>query len=244
MEPTLGILNQTTSFEIERDSFGQVPAFIRIYLATLTLIAGVLGLVGNTMTFLAFAVSEKLQTKTNVFVVNLASADFVTSMLAVIIAWSGVADVDPSLPWINVLCAITIGIVFCSIGSSLLSLAFIALNRFILITKTKETYDNIFGVRNVTVFILITWFYPLSLTTIPLLSGVGKLGFDEVSHTCDTIPGHRWSHLYDMLVVCLLVPLPMAVITFSYLGIFHFVKRHNERIRTTRSVLKDTSQER
>lgn len=206
------------------------------------LTAGILGLIGNTMVFIAFALSKRLQTKTNMFVVNLAFADFLTSILMPIFAWSLIADVLFPVPeWIDTMCALAIGAAQGSVGCSLVTLSLIAMNRLILITRKRKTYERIYRNRNVAIFICIAWLYPFACEIIPLLFGIGELGFDEVAHICGTKTNHEHSYIYDVLVVGLLIPVPLLIISYSYARIFCFIRIHNKQLGEHRQPSRDCS---
>lgn len=209
------------------------PRSLRIFDGVMHLTAGILGVIGNTMVFIAFVISKRLQTKTNIFVVNLAFADFLTSMLMPIFTWSLIADLDQEVDqWFDTMCAFAIGIAQGSVGCSLLTLSFIAMNRLVLITQTKETYTRIYRGRNVALFILIAWLYPITSAMVPLFFNIGELGYDEVAHICGTKTSHPQSYLYDVLVVVLLIPVPMVIIIYSYARIFYFISVHNNQLRS------------
>lgn len=212
------------------NSGSQLGKKVRIFDGVMQITAGILGLIGNTLVFIAFAVSKRLQTKTNMFVINLAFADILTSLLTPIFGWSLIADIEEPAPrGIDTMCALAIGIAQASIGCSLFTLAAIALNRMVLITRRKQTYEKIYRSRNVAIFVFIAWSYPVVCETLPLLFGVGELGFDRVAHICGTKTDHRQSYLYDVLVVGLILPIPMAIIAYSYARILYFVKIHNKQ---------------
>ncbi|XP_071812054.1 melanopsin-A-like [Apostichopus japonicus] len=218
------------------------PRSLRIFDGVMHLTAGFLGVIGNTMVFIAFVISKRLQTKTNIFVVNLAFADFLTCILMPIFTWSLIADLDQEVDqWFDTMCAFAIGIAQGSVGCSLLTLSFIAMNRLVLITQTKETYTRIYRGRNVALFILIAWLYPITSAMVPLFFNIGELGYDEVAHICGTKTSHPQSYLYDVLVVVLLIPVPMVIIIYSYARIFYFISVHNNQLRSHQAGVSSVS---
>ena len=113
----------------------------RIIVAVMFLIAALVGSVGNTIVIIAVCLSRKLRTVTNVFVVNLAVADLLTSLF---VPWNAVAllslDGWPLPFWI---CSVAGAITYLCISASFYSLASIAVNRFILITKGLHAYQRV-----------------------------------------------------------------------------------------------------
>lgn len=230
MENILDYQNQT--YHSDHNSGGEFPKNLRIFDGVMRLTAGILGMIGNTVVFIAFATSGMLHTKTNVFVVNLALADFLTSILMPALTWSLIADIDHSVPqWVDTLCAAVIGTVQVSVGCSVLNLTFIAITRCILITKTRKTYERIFQDKNVIIFLGICWLFPAAVVLIPLWFGIGELGYDVKAHICAAKSSHMHSHIYDLFIVTLLMPVQTIIISCSYALIFNFVKIHNRRLK-------------
>ncbi|KAJ8024923.1 G-protein coupled receptor moody [Holothuria leucospilota] len=203
------------------------------------LLISLLGIAGNTMVFIAFAISKKLQTKTNIFVVNLAFADFVTSLLLPIFAWSLISDIYVIHPWIDVICALAMGFAQVSVGCSLITLAFIALNRLILITRNRKTYVRIFRTRNCVFFLVIAWLAPMVADVTPLLFGIGELGFDQHAHICGAKSNNPYSYTYDVIIVGSYIPIPMLIIVYSYARIFRYIAIHNKKLSASQSISSD-----
>lgn len=221
----------TTTPEDDYDFYNKVDRIVRIFDGGICITATILGLIGNIIVIISFAASDKLQTKTNIFVVNLAFADIVTSMLLPTFAWSVIADIDYPVPdWIDTICAIAYGTIQVTVISSILNLAFIAVNRLILITKSRETYDQVYRVRYVTLSIVFTWLYPVTIVVTPLYFGIGELGFDLESHICAVNSNHEYSQTYSLFLVNSGLPVPV-IILYSYARIFNFVNTHNKRLK-------------
>lgn len=73
------------------------PRWIRILDAILLILITVIGMTGNTLVILSVCLSHKLRTKTNIFVVNLAFADFFTCCTLPVVAWSLLAESEPEM---------------------------------------------------------------------------------------------------------------------------------------------------
>lgn len=234
--------NTSTLFD-DYDTVRHVAKNLRILDGLLFLTAAILGLFGNVLVIISFAVSDKLKTKTNMFVVNLAFADILTSILMPIYSWTLMADIVYPVPqWIDTVCAFVIGATQVSIGCSLLNLAFISINRLILITKSREIYDNVFRVRNIAFFIFLIWLYPVTVVVTPLHFGIGDLGFDMEAHKCSILSNHKYSHTYHLILISMSAQVPVMVL-YSYAKIFYFVSIHNEKRRKhqQREVQEDKS---
>lgn len=219
--------------------FDTLSKHLRKFDGGIYLLVSLLGLAGNTLVFIAFAISKKLQTKTNIFVVNLAFADFVTSLLLPIFAWSLISDIYVVYPWIDVICALSMGFAQLSVGCSLMTLAFIALNRLILITRNRKTYARIFRTRNCVFLLVIAWLVPMTADVTPLVFGIGELGFDQHAHICGAKSDNPYSYIYDVIIVGSFIPIPMVVIVYSYARIFRYIAIHNKKLSASQSISDD-----
>ncbi|XP_022081352.1 beta-4C adrenergic receptor-like [Acanthaster planci] len=114
-------------------------------------------LVGNSLVLVAVARSKELQNATNVFVVNLSVTDCLASFAML---WSvpGLVSKTPGYPLrSNVPCVAAAGLVFIANGCSVLTLVNIALNRCILITRPKETYQWLYTPKKIAMMVLCSW---------------------------------------------------------------------------------------
>ncbi|KAJ8024387.1 Orexin receptor type 1 [Holothuria leucospilota] len=88
------------------------------------------GVCGNTLIFVAYCLSRRLQTKTNIFVINLAAADILTCACLPITTLAILLDVNVNTrSWLDPLCAVDIGAIKISFNCSFTTLTLIALNR-------------------------------------------------------------------------------------------------------------------
>lgn len=209
----------------------------RIILAVIFIIAFVVGFTGNGLTMLAVALSRKLRTITNVFVVNLAMADLLTCC---VLPWNTVALLSfsgwPLPDWV---CAGAALVLYTCGGCSLYSLATIAINRYIIITRPLKTYRAIYTKRNNAIILTICWLVPFSVSLIPPLCGLGELGYAVKYKTCSHKTAHPLSDYYSMLQAAVLYPVPLVIVVVCYIKIFLHTRRH---IRTmTMSDTSDTS---
>ena len=137
-ESTITSFENVTDYEYDYD-FKFTDYNQRIVVATAFSIAALLGIFGNSLVIFSVFASTKLRTPTNAFVVNLSIADLITSL---VIPWNvGILLSTKEYPIKDWGCAIVAGILFTCIGTSLFTLASIALNRLMLITRPMRTYS-------------------------------------------------------------------------------------------------------
>ncbi|XP_072179547.1 alpha-1D adrenergic receptor-like [Diadema setosum] len=218
------ILASPSGKENDGDMFRFTDYTQRAIVASMFILACILGTVGNSLVIMAVMFSRKLRTITNVFVVNLAVADLLTSL---VLAWNAVAllakDGWPLPEW---MCSAAAGILFTCVGCSMYTLASIALNRWILITKRLQSYQAIFTVQKMAIWIALSWLIPFSLCVIPALAGLGELGYNAKYSTCSQKSNHPLSNYYDILQALGCYPIPLVIIIVCYIKIFLHLRHH------------------
>ncbi|XP_022085861.1 melatonin receptor type 1B-A-like [Acanthaster planci] len=213
----------------------------RVFIGVMWLLISILGMTGNGMVILAVALSRKLRTPTNVFVVNLAVADFLSCFC---LPWSvaGLLSLD-GLPGAQVPCMITAFISFVSSGASLYHMASIALNRVLLIKRPMTLYQWLYTPTKISFLVSSSWLVAICVILLPPLAGIGGLGYDEQEYTCTDQDSHPASKLYALIQVVMFFPVPMLIIIVCYAVVFahvrsHFIAQRKRRPSTVPS--KDT----
>ncbi|PIK54619.1 putative alpha-1A adrenergic receptor-like [Apostichopus japonicus] len=210
------------------DSYGQ-----RVFVAVLFLIVFVLGITGNSLTILAVVVSRKLQSVTNVFVINLAVADLLTCLT---VPWNIVAmlrqrDWPIKSGWS---CTMAAGILLMCVGVSVYTLATIALNRYILITRTS-LFRKIYKPSVIVVWVALLWFIPFCISIVPPILGIGALGYNPKYKTCSDISSEYLPHTnntqtFDLIQAAGVFPIPLIVLFFCYINIILFVRKNAKNL--------------
>ena len=165
----------------------------------------IFGSIGNSMVIIAILLSKKLQTPTNAFVVCLATADLITCSLQMWIISCVLGWLLPYAKWLCVAIHYMIGI---CISASILNLAAISINRYILITKPLKTYQKIYTPVNTGVMVAATWIISAMISCTP------QLGVLAVT-----------------LAETLVVSGNLAIIVTCYTLVFRYVKTHSNKIR-------------
>ncbi|XP_038045218.1 G-protein coupled receptor moody-like [Patiria miniata] len=200
----------------------------RTIVASLILIISLVGIIGNSLVILAVLLSKKLRTTTNAFVVNLSIADLLTCL---VIPWDAVAllgkDGLPVGEWI---CSIVAAVIFTTVGCSICTLASIATNRLLLITRPTATYRRIYTPKKIAVWLVVIWLVPLLTTTIPPLLNVGALGFNQQFHFCGSIHTHPNYNAFNLIISAVLYPIPCFVIVVSYSLIWIHLHRQAKKL--------------
>lgn len=213
-----------TSIPTSEDEFKFDDRAQRLVVAITFIIVSIIGTIGNTLVLIAVAISRKLRTITNVFVVNLAVADLLTSLS---IPWNAVALISrngwPLHPYI---CTLAGGISYLCIVASLYSLASVAVNRCILVTKTLHVYQKIFTRLNLVIWIILIWVLSFILVVLLPIVDVGGLGYNEKYSICGQSSSHPRDDIYQLVQAMGSFPIPLIIICYSYIKIFLHVRNH------------------
>lgn len=218
----------------EFDSYPQ-----RLLIAGIILCIFISGVFGNGLVILSVFLSRRLRNVTNVFVVNLAFADFLVCLFspATVIALAS----PKKWPFKSeFFCSAASMVVYVTIGVSLYNLASIAINRYILITKPVEHYQKIFGKKIVVIlWILFLWVFPGFLVILPVVMGISKLGYNEKYHSCsdaEVESGTKsdFEKIYDLVLLIGLFPVPTVVLILCYWKIYKHVLTHSKRLEASK----------
>lgn len=132
--------------------------------------------------------------------------------------------------WIHgdLLCTLVPMMRYGSVGVSLLSVATISINRYILIAW-PSIYPRIYTKLKVALYIGIIWVFSYGLQ-IPTLLGVwGKFGFDEKLGTC-SIKKDENGHSSKTAMFVIGFVLPCIVIIVCYSKIYWVVRKSHKRL--------------
>ena len=203
----------------------------RQVVAALVGIVAVIGFCGNSLVILAVVLSRKLRTFTNVFVVNLALADLSTCTCLPWIAIAIVSEDGWELPdWI---CTVNGFWIIVCLGSSINTLACIAINRYVLITKKPSTYSGLYTPWKIAVMVTITWTLPILISIVPLVSEVGEFGNNHQFSTCTWDSQAPGADLFALIVAIAYYPIQLLTIIFCYLSIYLHIRKHVKKMKAS-----------
>lgn len=184
----------------------------------------IFGVIGNAYVIVAVLLSKKLRTFTNIFIVNQSCSDLL-SCFFIIFLISGNN---------TTLCRISTFLVIISVQCSIFNIGAIAINRYILITKSNSNYRRFFtSPLTNCIMVASTWIIPITIDLVPTF--VGSFG-DEKEGSRLPVCGmfYVWPvsaiHSY---IVGGTVAIPLIAIFVSYISILIFVRRHFDQQRAT-----------
>ncbi len=197
------------------------------------------GLFGNGLVIAAVIVSKELQSVTYAFVVALSVSDLLTMLN---IPWSIVAilstDGWPLPHWI---CALTGLNMIALIGFSICTMACIAVNRLLLFTISRQTFDKIFSPINTALIIVINGVFNYTVASPPVYSNFGKLGYDRQYSSCTWDKTNSNSEIFELFVVSFQYPIPLLVCITCYIKLFFVIRNQTKVMLSTQDSTGSTS---
>ncbi|XP_072174649.1 neuropeptides B/W receptor type 1-like [Diadema setosum] len=190
----------------------------------------VLGVTGNTVLLLAIALSRKLQTRTSILIISLSVSDLLVSTVQPFQVNMLLRRIN--LPLHDVICQLTAALDIISIGSSIITIALIALNRCVLIIKPLQTFNRIFSTRHLVAMVIFSWLYPIIAIIVLQVAGHGFLGYDALTRLCICDFSHKNANTFAYLVSSSSA-IALSVSFLCYWLIFRRVKKSATKSRSS-----------
>ncbi|KAJ3657740.1 hypothetical protein Zmor_009524 [Zophobas morio] len=216
--------------EATRSHFSELVRYSRGMMTAagvVTLAIMVVGVVGNLLTVVVLMRNSKIRTVAAAFIGSLCISDLMFCFIVLPFAASQFFHGT----WIHgdVLCIIIPVLRYGCVGVSLLSIAMISINRYILIAW-PHVYSSIYTRTKVSIYIAAIWLFSYGLQIPTLLGQWGEYGFDEKLGTC-SINADRNGHSSKTALFVIGFALPCVVIVVCYANIFWVVRRSHKRLK-------------
>ncbi|XP_049825509.1 G-protein coupled receptor moody isoform X2 [Aethina tumida] len=192
-----------------------------------TIVIMIVGVVGNMLTVAALLRHSKIRTVAAAFIASLCISDLLFCFM--VLPFSASQFFHGT--WIHgdILCTIIPVLRYASIGVSLLSIAIISINRYILIAW-PHLYSKIYTKTKVICYIGFIWLFSYGIQ-IPILMGKwGCYGFDEKLGTCSIKKDENGNSAKTALFV-IGFAFPCILIVISYANIFYTVRKSHQRLQ-------------
>ena len=197
----------------------------RIIVASMYVAIAIVGIPGNTLVIATTILQKKLQTTTNVLVVNLALADLMTC-LCIPLHIPGLINPSGEYPLPDAVCGAVAGIMYSSIVCGIETMAAIGFVRWYVITRSLRGQHGINSPCGLAIVVGVCWVAAFLVICLPPIHGVGHLGYSRVLATCSSNPGPIKLLMSTVFTVgCLLL------IALVYSTILIYVLRHTRRFR-------------
>ncbi|XP_063385334.1 G-protein coupled receptor moody-like isoform X1 [Cydia fagiglandana] len=197
------------------------------FAAIMTGLIMLVGLFGNLLTVVALLKCPKVRNVAAAFIISLCCADFLFCAMVLPFAISGFWQQKWSHG--DVLCKLVPFLRYGNVGVSLLSIALITLNRYIMIAH-HSCYARVYRKYNIALMIVFSWLFAYGMQ-IPTLIGIwGKFDYDKELGTCSIVPDDNGrSSKTALFVIAFLVP--ALLILMCYARIFWVVHSSEQRMR-------------
>nr|CAD7452341.1 unnamed protein product [Timema tahoe] len=206
------------------------------FAATMTLLIMIVGVLGNLLTIVALIRCPRVRNVAAAFIISLCVADFIFCI--VVLPFSASRFIHGT--WIHgtVLCKLVPFMRYGNVGVSLLSIAMITINRFIMITRTS-VYSKIYKRVWIGAMIVFCWVFSYSMQ-MPTLFGVwGKFDFDPNLGSC-TITKDTNGHSSKAFLFIVGFVIPCLVIICCYTVIFWVVHKSESRLREHAATMRSS----
>ncbi|XP_063432453.1 G-protein coupled receptor moody-like [Mytilus trossulus] len=227
MKPLLNDLNLTETrpsyktFEI----LVSEDAWVLLAVTLVGLVIAV-GSTGNIMVILAIKKEKKLQTVSNVFVMNLAVCDLL--LLGCVLPFNIYTYISDGWYITSTLCKLVGFWGYTLTGTTIITLTLIAFNRYKLVLDIGA-YKQLYTRRNIILMLMVAWLVP-ALCLTPALVGIwGQFGYVPMMVTCNLLLDHR-SQLFKIFLLVVRAVLPCFLIVYYYARIYHATRKSHQRI--------------
>lgn len=227
---TLNHTYDAVSFMENTRDGGELSSFSRPLLTTaavLTVTIMVVGLFGNMLTIVALLKCPKVRNVAAAFIISLCVADFVFCAVVLPFAISGF--ITGTWSHGGALCRLIPFMRYGNVGVSLLSIALITINRYIMIAH-HGIYNRVYKKVYIALMIVASWLFSYGMQMPTLLGIWGAFGYDPKLGTCSiTTDARGRSSKTALFVVAFIVPCVLIVV--CYAKIFWVVHSSETRMR-------------
>ncbi|XP_071490295.1 G-protein coupled receptor moody-like [Diadema antillarum] len=219
--------NFTPPVDESNESEFEVGFVHRAIGASILVVVAVIGITGNSLVIVATAVSRKLQTITNVFVLSLSVTDLLTCAL---LPFQSLGLVHPAgWPLDHTFCQVVGASVYISTITSVLTLALIAFNRYYLITRRPADYQWLYKPLRLCLMLAVAWFQSILCLLVPEVVNIETLGYFSEQRWCSWLSKEDPVGIYESIA--------FVNIFFSFLLIIFCYVKILMRVRQQRQVL-------
>ena len=206
-------------------------------------VLGTIGAIGNLLVILSIATTPDLRTSHNAFVLNLSVADFLLSVITdplyfvtvVLNRWPLGPDV----------CRLAVKISLLLMGVSVITLATVATNRYILIVKPHATYEKFCGRNKIIINIVFMWFQAAIVVFVVAEYVVGvETRYSPIFASCSLDPSDPDTRVFVTALIIIVVFTSLVVIPLLYCLMFRTIRASKRRVRAVAVAGVSTTQDR
>ncbi|XP_076247093.1 G-protein coupled receptor moody isoform X2 [Calliopsis andreniformis] len=218
--------NNTESTMIDSE-ISRFPKPLRTFAAAVAILIMIVGLAGNLLTIIALCKYPKVRNVAAAFIISLCVADFVFCLL--VLPFDSIRFVDASWAEVRFLCFLVPFLRYGNVGVSLLSVAAITINRYIMIAH-HGLYSKVYKKHWIAFMIIFCWLFSYGMQVPTLLGIWGKFDYDPNLETCSIVKDSR-GHTSKTFLFVIGFVIPCLVIVGCYTKIFWVVHSSESRMR-------------
>ncbi|XP_055844569.1 G-protein coupled receptor moody [Episyrphus balteatus] len=209
------------------DEINRFSRSLLTFAAVTTIIIMLVGIFGNLLTILALLKCPKVRNVAAAFIISLCFADCL--FCAVVLPFSAFRFIQGTWTHGDFLCRLIPFIQYGNIGVSLLCIAMITINRYIMIAH-HSAYAKIYKRHWIGVMIAFCWLFAYGMQ-LPTLFGIwGRFGYDSRLGTCSIMSDENGNSSKTALFMIAFV-IPCIIIIGCYTKIFWVVHMSEVRLR-------------
>nr|QVK45868.1 G protein-coupled receptor [Proales similis] len=198
----------------------------------LYLIGGFCGLLGNLLVICSVLGHPELRSNpTYLLIVNQSLADLLISLVVDVGTFYGSLKGASYFEENKLFCDLIAAVCVVACSHSLISMAFLAFNRYVIIFHQKQ-YRKWFNPSKTLIYAALTWTLAI-VSDLPNLSDFGGHVFDNKTRSCIF---DRLKVGYTIMIAVGLILVPCAAIGASYLSIFIRVRERSVRTASACSI--------
>ncbi|XP_014472892.1 PREDICTED: G-protein coupled receptor moody-like isoform X2 [Dinoponera quadriceps] len=221
------LAENATSSTLVDEEMSRFPKPLRTFAAVVAIIIMIIGLAGNLLTIIALCKYPKVRNVAAAFIISLCLADFVFCLL--VLPFDSIRFINASWANVDFLCVLVPFLRYGNVGVSLLSVAAITINRYIMIAH-HAIYGRVYKKYWIAAMIIFCWVFSYGMQIPTLLKVWGKFDYDPNLETCSIVKDSygRTSKTF-LFVMGFLIP--CVVIVGCYAKIFWVVHKSESRMR-------------
>ena len=200
--------------------------FLTIVEVSSLVILNVLSLTGNTLVCIVIYKNTRLRTTTNLYIIALAVSDLLSAVFVMPFA-TGVLITSN---WIfgEVICQLHAFFGLFVIDVSTVTMGLTAVNRYVRMCKSYQTYTKYFSARKSRILLAFVWFFVACYVAVPRLAGLQAFEFVPGYAQCSIAhlsESEKKIHYGIVLTLFFLTPLMATII--SYTKVAKMIRQHN-----------------
>ncbi|XP_073834632.1 G-protein coupled receptor moody [Musca autumnalis] len=197
------------------------------FAAVMTLLIMIVGIFGNFLTVAALIKCPKVRNVAAAFIMSLCIADLL--FCALVLPFSAYRFIEGTWEPRDVLCKMIPFIQYGNIGVSLLCIAMITINRYVMIAH-HNSYGKIYKRHWIAAMIVFCWVFSYGMQLPTLVGAWGTFGYDPKLGTCSIREDdHGHSSKTTLFITAFVIP--CLIIIACYTKIFWVVHKSEQRLK-------------